>query len=386
MQVRKIDTKNKKDVRKFVQFPFRLYCDNEYWVPTMRSDMRAVLNKEKHPFYQHSEADFFLAEENDVVFGRIAAIHNRRYNEVSNTKRAFLYFFEVIRDAEIAKALFEAVFNWARERNLEEVYGPKGPLQGDGIGLLVEGFDHPPAMGIAYNFAYYQDFIVQAGFEKLYDYYSGYLNAKSAKMPEKVIRIAEKVKERRGFWVKKFKSKEEILEVAPQVQKVYNKAFADGEGFTPITDEEMVVIAKRLLSTADPRMIKLVYKEDEVAGFLFAYRNIGAGLRKAKGKMWPFGWFHIIRALKRTKHADANGIGLLPKHQGLGATAILYIEMEKIIREFDFEIVDVVQIREDNIESLGEAKLLNVISQRPARSLNVIWHKKHRVYRKKLKY
>ncbi|MBS1249896.1 MAG: hypothetical protein MAG431_01481 [Chloroflexi bacterium] len=371
MQIRKIDTRHKKDVRKFIQLPFDLYEDNEYWVPPLRSDMKAVLDKEKHPFYQHSEADFFLAEENGKVIGRIAAVNNRRYNEVSNTERVFFYFFEAVNDPDISKALFEAVFAWGRERGLKEAYGPRGLLQGDGAGLLVRGFEHPPAMGIAYNLPYYQDLVTQAGFEKLVDYYSGYLKAEEAEIPEKVLRVANKVKERRGFWVKKFETKEEILEVAPQVKDVYNAAFDDGEGFTPITEDEMVVIAKKILSTADPRMIKLVYKNEEMVGFLFAYHNIGAGLRKAKGRLWPFGWFHIMRAFKTTKHADANGIGILPEHQGLGATAVLYIEMEKIMRQFDFELVDIVQVREDNTASLGESNLLNVN-----------WHKTHRVYRK----
>lgn len=376
MQVRKIDLKNKKDVRKFIQLPFDLYRGNPYWVPPLRSDMKFILNREEYPFYQHSEADFFLAEEeNGKVLGRIAAVNNCRYNEVSNTKRAFFYFFEAANDVEVSEALFETVFEWARQRDLKEVYGPKGLLQGDGIGLLVEGFDQPPAMGIAYNLPYYHDLIIQAGFEKLADYYSGYLKADTVEIPEKVLRIAKKVKERRGFWVKKFESKEELLKVAPQVREVYNAAFAGGEGFSPVTEDEMEVIAKRMLSTADPRMIKLVYKGDEIVGFLFAYHNIGAGLRKANGRLWPFGWFHIMREFKKTKRADANGIGILPEHQGMGATAILYIEMEKIMRELGFEHVETVQTREDNVASLGEASIFG---------LN--WYKTHRVYRKELVY
>ncbi|RLD06435.1 MAG: hypothetical protein DRI56_08065 [Chloroflexota bacterium] len=373
MQTRKINFKNKKDVRKFIQLPFDLYQNNAYWVPPLRSDIKAILDKEKHPFYQHSEADFFLVEENSKVLGRIAVVNNHRYNKNSNTQKAFFYFFETVNNAEVSNALFEAAFGWARQHGLKEIKGPRGLLQGDGAGLLVEGFNHSPAMGIAYNLPYYHDLITQAGFEKLVDYYSGYLNADTVKIPEKVIRVAEKVKARRGFWIKQFESKEEILEIAPQIRNVYNQAFRSGEGFSPITNEEMVVIAKRLLSTADPRMIKLVYKKDEIVGFLFAYHNIGAGLRKAKGKLWPFGWFHIMREFKKTKSADANGIGILPEYQGMGATAILYIEMEKIIREFGFEHIDVVQVREDNTASLGEARILNVN-----------WYKTHRVYQKKL--
>lgn len=373
MQVRKIDLLNKKDVRKFIQLPFDLYRGNPYWVPPMRSDMKFILNQEEYPFYKHSDADFFLAEEGSKVLGRIAAVHNHRYNKHSPTQRAFFYFFEAVNNPKVSGRLFETVFEWARQRKLEEVYGPKGLLQGDGIGLLVEGFDERPAMGIAYNRPYYHDLTIQAGFEKLFDYYSGYIKADSVEIPEKVLRVAEKVKERRGFWVKKFDSKEELLKIAPQIRDVYNASFDEGEGFSPITEDEMKVIANRMLSTADPRMIKLVYKGDEIIGFLFAYHNIGAGLQKAHGRLWPFGWLPIMRELKKTKRADANGIGILPEHQGLGATALLYTEMEKIMREFDFEHIETVQTREDNVESLGEASIFGVK-----------WYKTHRIYRKSL--
>ena len=368
MNVRLIDTENKSDVKNFIQLPFDLYRKNPYWVPRMRSDTRFILDRSSYPFYQHSAADFFIAENNGKTLGRIGAISNSRFNKTNQLNTAFFYFFDSIDDSEVSNALFKSAFNWARERGHNHVYGPKGLLQGDGIGLLVEGFDQIPAIGISYNFPYYDKLVKQAGFQKKFDYYSGYLDT-TIGLSEKVKRVAEKVKERSGFWVKKFHSKEELLAIAPELRQVYNSAFSGSEGFSPITEDEITLIAKRMLSIADPRLIKLVCKEDQIIGFLFSYPNICRGLQKTNGRLFPFGWFHIWREFKTTKYMDTNGIGILPEYHGLGSTAVIYTELEKTFREFDFDHVETVQTREDNIASLGESSHF---------SMN--WTKTHRVY------
>lgn len=368
MKIRKLDTNNKKDLRKFIQFPFDLYKDNPYWVPQLREDTRKVLDKDNHPFYQHSDADYFLAEDNNRTVGRIAAIANSRSNSANTLDSVFFYYYETINDSEVSGALFDAVIDWTREKGHTQVYGPKGLLQGDGIGLLVDGFDYVPAVGIPYNFDYYDRLVKEAGFEKKYDYFSGYVDT-SIGLSDKVRRVAEKVKKRSGFWVRQFKTKDEIMSITPELRHVYNSAFGGSEGFSPITEEEIVVIAKRMLSVADPRLIKLVYKEDKIIGFLFSYPNISRGLQKTNGRLFPFGWFHIMREFKTTKYMDSNGIGILPEYHGLGPTAVIYTEFEKTFREFNFEFVETVQTREDNLASLGESS--NFIMD---------WVKTHRIY------
>jgi hypothetical protein len=334
----------------------------------MRSDLRAILNKSAHPFYEHSEADFFIAEQKGKVLGRIGVISNSRANQANNQNSAYFYFFESIDDSSVSNLLFDRVKDWANSRGHDLLYGPKGLLQGDGIGLLVEGFEYVPAVGIAYNFPYYDKLVKQAGLNKKYDYFSGYLDT-STGLSERIKRIAERVKERYGFWVRDFETKDEIMAVAPELRVVYNKAFGGSEGFSPITEEEIKVIAKRMLSIADPRLIKLVYKEDKIIGFLFSYPNICRGLQKTNGRMFPFGWFHIMREFKTTRYMDTNGIGILPEYQGLGPTAVIYAELEKSFREFNFEFIETVQTREDNIASLGESSLFSMD-----------WVKTHRVY------
>jgi hypothetical protein len=368
MNVRKIDLGSKRDITKFIRFPFDLYRNNPYWVPPLLSEMRTLMNKKKHPFYFHSDADFFLAEDKGSPVGRIAAISNTRANSAMNHNTAFFYFFESIDDTEVSQGLFSEVFEWSKKHGHDQVYGPKGLLQGDGIGLLVKGFDYVPAVGIPYNFDYYDKLVKHSGFNKKFDYFSGYVDTQAG-LSDKVRRVAEKVKQRSGFWVRKFNSKGELLAVAPELRHVYNAAFRGSEGFSPITEEEIILIAKRILSIADPRLIKLVYKEDHIIGFLFSYPNICRGLQKANGRMWPLGWLHIMRERKTTKYMDTNGIGIVPEYQGLGSTAVIYTEMEKTFREFNYEFVETVQTREDNLASLGESS-----------HFVMDWVKTHRIY------
>ena len=372
MNVKKIDYRNNQDLKKFIQFPFDLYRKNAYWVPQMRAETKALLNKDEHPYYQHSDADFFIVEDHGKTLGRIAAISNTRANRSRNQNSAYFYFFDCVDDTNASAALFDEVFTWARTKGHNQVYGPKGLLQGDGIGLLVKGFDHVPAVGIPYNYAYYDKLVKNSGFHKKFDYFSGYVNLEAG-LPDKVHRIAEKVKERSGFWVRRFETKRELLDVAQDIRHVYNGAFEGSEGFSPITEDEIIVIAKRLLMLADPRLIKLVYKGDDMIGFLFSYPNICRGLQKTNGRMWPFGWFHILRELRTTKYMDTNGIGILPQYHGLGPTAVIYTELEKTFREFDFEYVETVQTREDNVASLGESS-----------HFDMDWVKTHRIYEKDL--
>ena len=376
MNIHKINPDNKHDVQQFVHFPHILYKDDPTWVPPLISDITFALNTNKHPFYKHSTAEFFIAENNGITLGRIALIDNKAYQRFTNSHTGFFYFYEVVEDIDVARRLFNAVFEEARERGLDMIFGPKGMIQGDSQGLLVEGFEYRPANGISYNPPYYDQYVLDSGFEKHSDYLSGYLTP-DYKLPDRIVELAERVKKRRGFWVKVFKDKAEMRQWIPQIQEVYNKAFTIVPGFCPISKEEVEIIAERIISVADPSLIKLVFKEDQIVGFLFAYPNIANGLQRAKGKLWPFGWFHILRELNRTEWLDFNGIGLLPEHQGVGANAVLYVELEKSVRQFaqkqKIKHVDIVQVNEINAKSMGEMK-----------ALGIIWYKRHRVYQREL--
>jgi hypothetical protein len=374
MQVRKLDTSKKRDVRAFVRFPFQLYRDCSQWVPPLLPDMRLALNRAKYPFYRQSDADFFLVESEGQTLGRIAVLENRPYNEYHGSKAAFFYYLEMVEDVQVARALFGAAFDWARKRDLDTVYGPKGFLRGDAHGVLVEGFEHRPAIGVPYNYPYYDAYLRDSGFEKELDYYSGYASG-DHELPQRFFDVAERVKARRGFQVRSFKSKYELLALAPLIHRIYQSAFVQVWGYYPVTEDEIRALIQRIASIADPRLIKLVLKDEEAIGFVIAYPDVSAAIQRIRGRLWPFGWIWVLLETKRTKWVNFNGVGILPRYQGVGANAVLYQELVKTIRSdaFHFEHADFVQAAENNIHSLGDAN-----------AIGVSWYKTHRIYRKVL--
>ncbi len=372
MRVRRIDTSKAKDVHQFIDFPFTHYRDSPQWVPPLVGDMKLALNRDKHPFYRHSTADFFVAEEGNQTLGRIAVIDNCPYNDYHGSNTAFFYYFETVEDFDVAQALFNAASEWALDRRLDRIVGPRGLLRGDGHGLLVEGFEHRPAMGIPYNYAYYAPFLRQLGFGKKIDFLSAHLSG-DYRLPQRFYDVAEKVKARRGLWVKSFSTKREVRRWVPAVQRVNNEAFTEGWGYYPIDEAEANAIADRFLAAADPGLIKLVMKRDEVVGFVIGYPDVSAGIQRANGRLWPFGWVHILLEFKRTKWVNFNGVGLLPEHQGVGANAVLYTELADSVSEFGFEHADLVQVADTNIESMGEVE-----------AVRGEWYKRHRIYQRNL--
>ncbi len=370
MQIRQINTQRAADIRKFVRFPFDLYLSCDQWVPPLVSSVKLALNRERHPFYRHSDAAFFIAESQDgPVTGRIGVMDNRRYNDYNRAKVAFFYYFDAVEDAEVVRGLIEAAGAWARSRGLELLMGPKGMLRADAYGVLIEGFEHLAGMGMPYNYPYYAQLLEGAGLEKEVDYLSGYMSTED-QLPERLFRLVGRIRERGNFWVKSFKSKRELRSWIPALQRVNNEAFTQVWGYYPIDEAEVNMIGDQMFQIADPRMMKLVMQGDDVVGFCFVFPDVAETLRAIKGRMWPFGWARLLIALRRTKRLLGNGVGLLPECQGLGASALLYAELHDTIRARDADVCEFVQAMETNVKSLGDMNMLGVQ-----------WYKRHRVYR-----
>ncbi len=372
MKLIKVDLTDLTNVRKFVYFPFDLYRKSKYWVPPLINSMMKNMDPKRHPFYQHSEAEFYMVMDGAHTLGRIAVMENRRYNQYRNTNTAFFGFFDCVHDQSVANILFEAAFDWARKRGLNTVMGPKGLLGSEAGGVLVQGFEYMPAVSMPYNFPYYDELITSVGFQKDTDHLSGYLRA-DHQLPERFFRIAEKVKEKRGFWVKSFRSKDEMKSWIHKVAKVHAEAFANNYSFIPPSEAEMEMIAHSIISIADPPLVKLVMKDEDVVGFLISYHDISKGIQRAKGKLMPIGWMWILLEKKMTKWVNVNGVGLLPAYQGSGANAILYTELQKTIQAYPFKHVEVVQVDEKNFASFSDME-----------NIGVQWRKRHRGYWREL--
>lgn len=375
LSIEKVDTQNKTQVKRFVELPYRLYKDCPQWVPPLYVDAYMYLNRKKHPFHEHSEVDFFLAVRDGKVVGRIAAIENRPFNQYHHEKTADFFLFECENDPEAAVCLFSEVFAWAKSRGLEKMVGPKGMGPLDGYGTLVFGFEHRQTMTMLnYNYPYYQQLLEAQGFEKEVDFVSCFLPADKFQIPERVERITQRVMQRGGLQVKKFRNKKELLAWAPRIGEAYNKAFVNNWEYYPFTPREIDFVVSNIMTIADHRLIKIIIHGEEVVGFLFAFHDVSAALQRARGRLFPFGLLDILLELKRTNTVAVNGMGILPEYQGHGGNAILYSEMGHTLLQFDqFVHVEMTQVAETTEQMRADLK-----------NLNGVEYKNNRVYRKKI--
>jgi hypothetical protein len=373
LNIERVDTNNKSQVKRFVEFYYDLYKDCPQWVPPLFVDAYLPLNRKKHPFFEHSEADFFLAVRDGNVVGRICAGENKRFNEYHKSRKAQFYFFDTIDDLEVAQGLFDAAFDWARQRGLDSMIGPKGLSPFDGYGILIEGFEQRQMMTMMnYNYAYYPKLVEALGFEKEVDFVSCYLPAEAFRIPERVERIARWAMERGNLWVKHFKSKKELVGWAQRIGRTYNKTFIKNWEYYPFTQGDIDYAVQNVFMVADHRLIKLIMHGDDIVGFLFAFPDASAALQRAKGHLFPFGIVDLLLEMKRTKTVAGNGMGVLPEFQGSGGNALLYYELGKtILDNYDFKFVEMTQVAETTKQMRADLK-----------NLNGVEYKNHRVYRK----
>jgi hypothetical protein len=370
LTIEKIDTNNKEHVRRFTRLPFRLYAGHPQWVPPLIMDLETQLNRQRHPFFEHSDVDFFLAVADGRDVGRIAAMENKPFNKYHKTKKAQFYFFDCEDDQEIADKLFEAVFEWARARGLDNVVGPKGMSPFDGYGIQTEGFEHRQMMNMMnYNYPYYNKLVDAAGFTREVDFVSCYVDTTTFQLPERVHRIAERVQKRGTLRVLKMETKKDLRKIASQVGVAYNKAFVNNWEYYPLSEREVQFVVDTLMQVLVPRLAKLIMHEDDVVGFVLGFPDISAAMQRIKGKLLPFGIIDILLEMRRTRWISFNGAGILPEFQGRGGNALLYSEMVKTLNDYKFQHAELTQVANTAVEMRADLK-----------NLNSKEYKNHRVY------
>lgn len=369
-----LNPQNRAHVKRFIELPFPIYQDTPQWVPPIRIDVATALNHNKHPFYEHSTADFFIAQRDGKDTGRLAVLENTHYNAYHGTKRAQFYFYENFDDTEVAEALFTRAFEWAHQRGLNEIIGPKGFGALDGYGILVDGFEHRQMMTMMnYNLAYIPQQLEGLGFVKEVDFVSCYLSADSFNLPERIHSIAERVQKRGTLRVERFQNKGDLKAWAVRIGKAYNQAFVHNWEYVPLTEREIQFVLDNILMIADPKLIKIIAHEQDAVGFLLGFRDVSEALQRSKGRLLPFGMVDLLLELRRSKWVAMNGAGILPEFQGRGGNALLYTEMEKTVKDYGFLHADLTQVAESAVTMRQD--LIN-LGGKP--------YKNHRVYRKKL--
>mgnify|MGYP001030556697 FL=1 len=373
IKVNKIKLNSKSEVDSFVKVPFDLYKGHPQWVPPFISDVKTMMNPDKHPYYEHSDAEFFIAEKEGKILGRIAALENKPFNQYHDKKDAEFYLFECINDQEVADALFETVISWARDRGLNKLVGPKGFGPLDGYGIQIEGFEHRQMMNMMnYNYPYYRDLVENLGFTKVVDFVSSYIQPQNFQLPEKVRKAAKIAKKRGSFHVVDFENKRELRKWAGRIGQAYNQAFVDNWEYYPLSEDEIDFVVKNVMTIVDPNLMKIITKDDKVVGFVFPFPDVSAAMQKNRGKLDPIAILKLLLEIKRTNWISFNGVGILPEYQGLGGNAIMYAELEKSMHaNHQFVHAELTQVAETAEQMRKDLK-----------NLGVKFYKNHRVYQK----
>jgi len=328
VQIKEVTTKA--DLKRFVEFPFSIYKDNQNWIPPLLLDEYHTLRKEKNPAFEYCDAKYWLAYKDGQLAGRIAGIVNHRYIEKWGNKYARFGWVDFIDDAEVVKALFSTAEGWAKEQGMAGIHGPLGFTDMDHEGMLVEGFDELGTLAAIYNHPYYPRHLEKLGYIKDVDWVEFEVKVPK-EIPEKADRISKIVMQKAGVKVLNAKKAKDLLPYAHEMFEVLNSAFADIYSFVPLNEKQIKMYIKQYFSFILPDYTKILLdSNDKVAGFVIGMPSLSRALQKAKGRLFPLGFIHILKAIKKeNKYIDLYLGAIRPDLQGKGADALLMTEMSR---------------------------------------------------------
>jgi GNAT superfamily N-acetyltransferase len=361
-----------KDIKAFVLFPFDLYKGNRYWVPPIISDEIKSLQPEHNPAFRYCKTQFWLAYENNKIVGRIGAIINYEYNKKVNKAIGRFTRFECVEKIEVAALLLKTAEDWLKNEGMEVIMGPLGFNNLDHQGLLIEGFDHLPSIASEYHMPYYKDFIEQLGYKKEIDWVEFRLTIKD--IPEKALKMNDLIKQRHKLNVLSFTKTKDLLPYGSKIFKVLNAAFA--ELFSVIAFDEVMIdyYVNRYIKLLNPKFVKLIENEQhEIIAFIIGLPSLSEAFQKARGKLFPFGFIHILKAMKHPEVVDLMLTGIEPSYQSKGVSAILITELQKTMLEHGVKYAETTGIFETNHEAINHWK-----------SYEHIQHKRKRCFVKEL--
>ena len=328
IQIKEVTTR--KELKQFVKFSIDLYKGNPYYVPCLIEEEMMTLDKEKNPAFEVCDAILFLAYKDGKIAGRIAGIINHGSNTAWEEKRARFGFVDFIDDAEVVDTLFDAVIRWAKEKGMTELHGPLGFTDMDHEGMLVEGFDQLGTMATIYNYPYYPKHLERMGFEKDQDWHEFKIFVPREGIPEKHQRIGEIVRKKYGLSIRKFKNKEEIMPYAHKIFHTLNAAFEPLYGFSALTEKQIDYYINMYIPMLRYELVTVITRDadDEVVGFGISLPSLSKAMQKANGHLFPFGWIHLLKALKsKPKVIDLYLTGVLPEYQSKGVNALLFNDL-----------------------------------------------------------
>ncbi|MBM4160681.1 MAG: hypothetical protein FJ217_06250 [Ignavibacteria bacterium] len=345
------------DREMFIRFLWKIYEGNPYWVPPLLMDRRKLIDKRKNPFYQHADAEFFLAEQEGEMVGRVAAIVNHNHNKEHNENIGFFGFFECINDQPVADALLGAARAYLRGKGVSEMRGPANPSVNDEYGLLVDGFDRSPTILMTYNPPYYVTLLERYGFTKAKDLYA-YLLSQDTVCSERLERANNIVKQRNRLSFRSIDMKNFKRDVAI-IKQLYSAAWAKNWGAVPMTDAEVDAMAKDLRPIVVPDLVIFVEVQGRPIGFALTLPDINVALKhNKKGRLIP-GLLQLLLHKKEINLARIVVLGVLPEYLNTGAAGVLFYETATRARKLGYQYGEAGWVLEDNVRMVKAAEALN---------------------------
>lgn len=324
-----IEVKNRRDLNRFIAFPHQLYRDVAGWVPPLSLDERMTFSREKNPAFEFYRARLWLAVIGKKVVGRIAGIINDRYIRDSGKKYARFGWIDFVDDLSVSKALLLTVENWAQDNGLDAIHGPLGFCDLDKEGMLIEGFDELSMFITIYNFPYYPRHLEQLGYCKDIDWLEFEIKVPE-KIPERIIKLNQLIEKRLNVSIVRIKRKKEILQYAPAIFKLLNEAYKELYGFVALTDAQIKSYTKQYFSFINPDYLRIVVdKDNRLTAFGIAIPSLAAASKKAGGRLLPFGFIHLLRAMKHNERLELLLVAIRKDYQGKGVNVLLMNDINK---------------------------------------------------------
>jgi len=347
MSVEIIQVNSPSEIKAFAKFPFELYKGNAYWVPPIIKDEMTSLNPKENPAMEYCDSIFWLAKKDGKIVGRIGAIINHKYNEKVGEKLGRFSRLEFINDAEVFTVLMDTAIDWLKKKGMKKAHGPLGFSNLDTQGMLIEGFDHIASVASVYHLPYYKSYMEKYGFEKENDWVEFRLTL-GEKAREKGNRGSKLIARRYGFEVLRFQKTDELRPYVKDLFKILNEAFAVLPYVSPFNDKMIALYTEKYFKVINPKYVRMVKKDEEIIGFVVAVPSLSEAMQKAKGKLFPFGFVHILNAMKKPKVLDFFLTGVKPEFDNSGVAVILFAEIQEEMMSAGIDQMETTGIFEDN--------------------------------------
>ena len=359
MSVEIQEVKSIRDLKKMIEFPNRLYKKNPYYVPRLHFDELNILRRDKNPAFDHCEAQYWLAYKDGKIAGRIAVIINNKYIEKWKNRYARFGWVDFIDDAEVSEALFKTAEAWAKEKGMTALHGPMGFTDLDNEGMLVEGFEELGTLATLYNYPYYPEHLKKLGYEKDVDWVEYEIDAPQIHN-ETVERVAHVTAKRNRLQLLEVKKAKQLRPYAPEIFDIIDETYADLFGVVPLTDKQIKSYTDQYFGFIRPEYCPVIVNEEgRLVGFGITMPSLSKALQKAGGRLFPFGFIHLLKALKKNDRVDLYLVGVRREYKNKGVNAMLIHAMSQTYKQQNVKKVESNPELETNTKVQGQWKYYN---------------------------